>query len=102
MGRLLQIKNSFYAPRFIALETYGADPEPEPTLDDVLASARKALEWHRAAEIGFCVERDEAFSEGKLNKADELSRLRQEQRDEIERIEAIVAELTAPVAMAAE
>ena len=85
--RLREIYDSFFAPSFRSAEECFA-PKPDVTLDEVIAAAHVALEWHRAAEIGFAAERDAAMRADDLNKADYYAQLRAGQRERIEQIKA--------------
>lgn len=85
---LKAINDSLTAPRFRALENYGATPEPTPSPEEVLANCKKAHQWHVermcivAAELQ---ERRERNSNPVL--IDEAVRTLAFHRDELERIE---------------
>lgn len=51
-----ELHKSLFAPRFRALETYGAPPPPPPTLADVTAAAVASLAWHETKEIEVAAE----------------------------------------------
>lgn len=99
--RLRDVLASFFAPEYRALERYGEGEGPTPTIAEVIDAGKRALEWHKAAEIGFAAEANEAYQLGNLAKADRLAMLRQAQRDHVERIQAELEKLQ-PVQLAAE
>lgn len=85
-GKLLRATlDSFFAPQFRALENYGAAPEPDPTVAEVIEAGARAIAWHQSEIV----------------KGGEDDSLTPHHRKEIARIRDVVASLT-PISAAAE
>lgn len=91
---MLSIKQSFRAPSFRALETYGDDPEPEPTAAEVVAEGLTVIAWHKQGQAKLAAE-IAARRDDPQFRVDEARRSIAEHFNEIDRIEAVIGELGA-------
>lgn len=90
---LTALHDSFFAPQFRALETYGDAAPPPPSLADVIAAAKSTLAWHCDKEIEVAAElAQRRAGGGHPALIDDAARALAHHRAERERI---AAELTA-------
>ncbi len=94
--RTLQaLHESLFAPQFRALETYGADPPPRPSLSDVRTAAKHAMSWHGEKELELAAELGRLRASGAPSPlVDEAARVLSHHRTERERIARDLAALS--------
>lgn len=99
---LTAIHDSLFAPRFRALEAYGALPPAPPSRADVAGAARDTLAWHRAKEAEAAAHLAARRAEGAAPALiDRTARLLAHHRAERARVAEILASLEAPRGRAA-
>ena len=78
-----------------ALETYGADPPPRPSLSDVRTAAKHAMSWHGEKELELAAELGRLRASGAPSPlVDEAARVLSHHRTERERIARDLAALS--------
>lgn len=89
---LTAIHDSLFAPRFRALEEYGAAPKPAPTAAKVIEDATATLKWHADKEAELASELASRRAAARPNDAliDECAKALAFHRAEQERIREIV------------
>lgn len=95
---LKAIHESMFAPQFRALEEYGRDPEPAPTVQDVIEAATRALQWNADKEIELAFEVAQRRKASNPILLDEAVQALEFARSEQVRIRAELDALTVPVA----